>query len=237
MSREDGREGRRFAAGERRIDSAAGCYIIANLEGLRGGSEKRWREAIHFAGSCGADAIQIGSWAGDREAELAIEAGREEGIGVAARAFSGREANALKDAGLAILETTATALKEAIFRAEICRMKTPLIIGASKRELEEIGEVAEAVGKERGNFAVWWTPGDEDRQMNLRTISELRDLFPTRVVGFSAPAGAELHAVGALALGAWMIELSAPAEWESDPKAREGLCEAISDLRRVSRAL
>lgn len=228
----EGEEGRSLRIGQRRFGDREGLYLAATVE------TEMWAEAAGAArllGDAGFDGVGLaGAHAGcpSLEARKAIETA---GLHYVARAETARGLYGAREGKPGMLIVSATALSDPMLLTEASAAESALMVAADEREMEELGRVYVEITAQRKNVGVIWRPrGGEDRQINLRMISALRDEFPLSVAGFSAPRGAELHCIGAVALGARVVEIAVRpndgAEWR---RVRE----LARDLRRVEQAL
>lgn len=219
--------------------SGGSAYLIVEFGEIWPGEEQAGDLAMLSLES-GANAVAI-NIAQPKEAAAWHRAATKARLGTVLQVFSARGLyNAMQEhRESSALQASVTALADSLMLSEVQSTDHPLLITASDREFEELWSLYPQLCESKKNVCLMWEAGEGDRQVNLRRISELRENFVDAVVGFVAPQEGELHAIGAVTLGAGVVQIKAPIQQGQGEGRFDAmrLKEALSDLRRVSQVL
>lgn len=210
-------------------------YVIAEVNSSHGGSIDVAKQMIDAAASAGCDCVKFQSWTAEslysdsyyrdnpiakrfvkkfsmREEELRNLAGycREKGIGFSSTPYSEAEVDFLVEIGVPFIKIASMELNNPDFLRYIAKKEIPLVLSTGMGELEEIKRAVQVI-QDAGNqnlillHCISIYPAKEET-ICLNNILGLRENFPDCPIGFSDHTEEDEVAIGAVALGAAVIE-------------------------------
>lgn len=210
-------------------------YIIAEVNSSHGGDIDVARQMIDAAAAAGCNCVKFQSWSADslysdsyyQENPIAkrfvkkfsmgedklrkmAEYCRKKGVGFSSTPYSEAEVDFLVEVGVPFIKIASMELNNPDFLRYIAGKKVPLVLSTGMGEMEEIKKAVEVI-EEEGNHnlillhCVSVYPAKEET-ICLNNILGLREEFPDCPIGFSDHTIGDEVAVGAVALGAAVIE-------------------------------
>lgn len=171
---------------------------------------------------------------------------RELGITFFATAFDMPSANFLAELDVPAFKIASGDLRNVPLLRHIAQFGKPMIVSTGGGTIEDIQRAYDTITPFTNQFAFLHctaTYPTEPEEMNLRTITTLRDRFPDTVVGLSDHYNGIAMSVAAYVLGARLIEkhFTLNHTWKGTDHALSlepiGMSKMIRDLRRTRVAL
>lgn len=256
-----------FNIGTKRISSSDPVYFIAEIGSNHDGSLQQAKDLIDAACLIGADAVKFQSFSAEQlvvrshpafdtlkklelpkywHLELATYA-HQHGLDFLSTPFDEQKVQWLEEAGVRAYKIASGDMTYHRLLEVVARLGKPLLLATGIATLEEVQtsvRVIEASGNEQ--IAVLhcvsnYPPADED--LHLNALSTLRRAFPAYVLGLSDHSSGDVGPLGAVTLGARIIEkhitLSRGLKGPDHPYALEveefGVM--ISRIRRLEKML
>lgn len=210
-------------------------YIIAEVNSSHGGDKNVAKQMIDAAVEAGCSCVKFQSWTadtlysnsyykenpiakrfvkkfsmGENELRELAEYCRKKGIGFSSTPYSEPEVDFLVEVGASFIKIASMELDNLEFIKYIAEKKVPLILSTGMGEFEEIKRAVQII-EETGNqnlillHCVSIYPAREE-MICLNNILGLREHFPNYPVGFSDHTVGDEAAIGAVTLGAAVIE-------------------------------
>ncbi len=210
-------------------------YVIAEVNSSHGGSMDVAKQMIDAAVSAGCDCVKFQSWTAEslysdsyyRENPIAkrfvkkFSLGTEElrdlagycvkkGIGFSSTPYSEAEVDFLAEIGVPFIKIASMELNNPDFLKYIAKKGIPLVLSTGMGEMEEIRSAVKTI-QDVGNHnlillhCVSIYPAKEET-ICLNNILGLREQFADCPIGFSDHTEGDEVAIGAVALGAAVIE-------------------------------
>lgn len=210
-------------------------YIVAEVNSSHNGNMETAMQMIDAAAEAGCNCVKFQSWSaeslysdsyykenpiakrfvkkfslGEEKLRELAEYCRKKDIGFSSTPYSKAEVDFLAEVGAPFIKIASMELNNPSFLKYIAGKKMPLILSTGMGEMEEIRNAVEVI-KEAGNknlillHCVSIYPAKEET-ICLNNILGLREEFPDCPIGFSDHTIGDEVAVGAVALGAAVIE-------------------------------
>lgn len=210
-------------------------YVIAEVNSSHGGSMDVAMQMVDAAVDAGCNCVKFQSWSAESlysdsyyrenpiakrfvkkfsmgEEKLRELAGycKEKGIGFSSTPYSKAEVDFLAETGVPFIKIASMELNNPDFLKYIAEKKIPVILSTGMGEMEEINRAVQVI-REAGNcnlillHCVSIYPAKEET-ICLNNILGLRERFSDCPIGFSDHTIGDEVAIGAVALGAAVIE-------------------------------
>lgn len=210
-------------------------YIIAEVNSSHGGSVDVAMKMVDAAVDAGCNCVKFQSWSteslysdsyykqnpiakrfvkkfsmGEEKLRKMAEYCREKGVGFSSTPYSEAEVDFLVEIGVPFIKIASMDLNNTDFLRYIAKKQLPLILSTGMGEMEEIEKAVQVI-EEAGNqnlillHCVSIYPAKEEI-ICLNNILGLRERFPQCPIGFSDHTLGDEVAIGAVAMGASVIE-------------------------------
>lgn len=210
-------------------------YIIAEVNSSHGGNMDMAMQMIDAASEAGCNCVKFQSWSAEslysesyyRDHPIAkrfvnkfslkpenlrklAEYCNQRGVGFSSTPYSEDEVDFLVDIEVPFIKIASMELDNLDFVRYIARKNVPLVLSTGMGEMEEIGKAVQAI-KEEGNHdlillhCVSVYPAKEET-ICLNNILGLRERFSECPIGFSDHTLGDEVAIGAIILGAAVVE-------------------------------